>query len=41
MSLLSQDDIREWMALAGLERVRGYTVEAMARAHAELFEQTK
>ena len=41
MSLLSQDDIRECMVLAGLERVRGYTVEAMARAHAELFEQTK
>ena len=41
MNLLSQDDIRECMALAGLERVRGYTVEAMARAHAEIFEKTK
>ncbi len=35
--LLNDDALRECVALAGLETVRGYTVEAMARAHAALF----
>ena len=39
--LLENDPVRECMAFAGLERVRNYTLEAMARAHAERFNQTK
>ena len=39
--LLENDAVRECIALAGLDRVRGYTVEAMARTHAAIFEQTK
>ncbi len=35
--LLNDDMLRECVAIAGLEKVRGYTLEAMARAHANIF----
>ncbi len=38
-ALLSSDVLRDQMANAALATVRGYTLEAMARAHADLFLQ--
>ncbi len=37
--LIDDDALREKIAQAGLDAVRGYTVEAMARAHVDLFLQ--
>ncbi|MPN20366.1 D-inositol-3-phosphate glycosyltransferase [bioreactor metagenome] len=38
--LLTDEKHRNRIAEEGLKTVRGYTVEAMARVHAEIFEQT-
>lgn len=38
-ALLNSDALREQMANAALDTVRGYTLEAMARAHADIFLQ--